>query len=64
MSDIELQDLEFGWLHLFFIWPSNSSYTPFLPLRMRMYILYHYMLEVCDLFLDFDLQGVTDKKLS
>ena len=52
--DMELQNLNFLCLSSVFVWSSISSLFPFLPFGMVMYILCHYMLEVCELLFYFD----------
>ena len=57
-SDMEMQSLEFALIVLglalvqYFL-----TMLPSLCFRMVMYILCHYMLEVCDLLFDFDFTG-------
>jgi hypothetical protein len=35
----------------------------FFQLKMGIYILHHYVLEICNLFLDFEFTGTTVKRL-
>ena len=54
-SDMEMQSLEFAQpVFSLALAQHFLAILPFLRFEMAMYILCHYMLEVCDLFLDFD----------
>ena len=55
VSDMEMQSLEFSPLvfHLALVLYFFAIFSS-LHFGMVMYILYHYMLEVCDLLFDFD----------
>jgi hypothetical protein len=63
-SDMEMQSLEFAQMIVglalvqYFL-----AFLPFLIFEMAMNILFHFMLEVCNLLFHFDFTGVIVKRL-
>ena len=62
ISDVEIQCLEFAPLVFGLAWYFLTMFL-FLHFGMVMYILCHYMLEVCDLLFHFYFIGIRDKSL-
>jgi hypothetical protein len=51
MPDMELQDLMFALLSFYLTLAQFLGFMPsFFPFRMGMFILYHYILEACNLY--------------